>query len=152
MISQELDTLHPLLQKALLKLSQTDLKGLLPGRYDWDGDQMFILIQEMETEPKVDKKLESHLKYVDIHYLIDGDEEVIGYARQSERHVICHNEWVTKDYALYEDVEEEMDLIIKPGMFAIFLPSDLHRPGVYRSSKPAMIKKAVVKVSSKALL
>jgi biofilm protein TabA len=143
---QELDSLHPVLGKALLRLAETDLKALAAGKYEWDGDRLFLLIQEMETAPKSDKKLESHLRYVDIQYLIDGEEETIGYVRRSERHIVSEDLLETKDIAFYEDTEEEMALILKPGMFTIFFPSDLHRPGV-RRLEPASIKKAVVKVS-----
>jgi YhcH/YjgK/YiaL family protein len=143
--TREFDILHPVLREALLRLERTDLKPLAPGKYEWDGDRMFLLIQEMETAPKADKKLESHVRYIDIQYLIEG-EEVIGYARQSADHIVCHDELETKDFALYEDPEEEMDLLLKPGTFAVFFPADLHRPGVVRSV-PGKIKKAVVKIS-----
>ncbi|QMV42459.1 YhcH/YjgK/YiaL family protein [Cohnella cholangitidis] len=143
--TREFEIVHPVLREALLRLERTDLKALAPGKYEWDGDRVFLLIQELETAPKTDKKLESHERYVDIQYLIDG-EEVIGYARRSSDHIVCQDELESKDFALYEDPAVEMDLLLKPGMFAVFFPADLHRPGV-SGIVPGKIKKAVVKIS-----
>lgn len=148
--TQEFDIVHPVLREALQRLERTNLKALSSGKYDWDDERMFLLIQEMDTAPKASKKLESHVRYIDIQCLIEG-EEVIGYARHSSEHIICQDELETKDFALYEDPVEEMDLVLNPGMFAIFFPSDLHRPGVSRS-EDVPIKKAVVKISCDLLL
>ncbi|MFC4307093.1 YhcH/YjgK/YiaL family protein [Cohnella boryungensis] len=145
----ELRALHPVLREALLKLAGTDLQALSPGKHEWDGERVFLLLQEMETAPKAEKKLESHRRYLDIQWLIEGEER-IGYTRKSASHAVCEDELANKDYALYDDPADEMELTMKPGTFAIFFPEDLHRPGVCGEA-PARIKKAVVKVDLELL-
>ncbi|MFC5700140.1 YhcH/YjgK/YiaL family protein [Cohnella faecalis] len=140
----EFGALHPVLRDALLRLERTDLKGMEPGKYEWDGDRLFLLVQESVTAPKTAKKPESHRRYVDIQLLIEG-EEWIGYARKSVSHLSCEDELDAKDYALYEDPEDEIGLILRPGKFAIFFPDELHRPCVCLEA-PVRIKKAVVKI------
>lgn len=149
-IGQENTVLHPVLQRALHHLYKMDLAGAAPGKYELDGEDMFVLIQQFDTAPKSVKKLEAHLQYIDIQYLISGEEEQIGYARLADWHVIAQDELASSDYALYEDTEDEIDLLLKPGMYAIFFPADLHRPGVCKL-QPASIKKAVVKIRAALL-
>jgi len=142
--TEEFGALHPVLREALLRLERTDLKGMEAGKYEWDGDRLFLLVQEPDTAPKTAKRPESHRRYVDIQLLIEG-EEWIGYARKTESHVVREDELDAKDYALYEDPEDEIGLILKPGKFAVFFPDDLHRPCVCLDA-PLRIKKAVVKI------
>jgi biofilm protein TabA len=135
------------LRKGIEYLRDTDLQHLQPGKYEIDGEDMFVMIQEAETALKSERKFESHIKYIDIQYLISGEEEIIGYARKSSGNVITVNELETNDYALYEAAEGEMDLLLKPGMFAVFFPSDLHRPVCSSKTVGTKIKKAVIKVN-----
>ena len=48
---------------------------------------------------------------------------------------------------LYAAAEDEIQLPMKPGMFAVFFPEDIHRPGM---GAPGRIKKAVVKIKVQA--
>jgi len=140
----EWSALHPVLGEALRRLRHTDLKALDPGKYEWDGDRMFLLVQRPQTAPKADRRPESHRRYADIQLLIEG-REWIGCARRTDRSVVIEDELETNDYALYEDPEDEIGLAMRPGSFAIFFPSDLHRPCVCVDA-PESIKKAVVKI------
>ncbi|MFC4601113.1 YhcH/YjgK/YiaL family protein [Cohnella hongkongensis] len=140
----EWSAFHPVLRAALDRLRQTDLQALDPGKYEWDGERMFLLIQEPQTAPKAERKPEAHRRYADIQLLIEG-REWIGCARRTDRSAVVEDELETKDYALYEDPEDEIGLVMSPGSFAIFFPSDLHRPCVCVGA-PESIKKAVVKI------
>lgn len=148
-ISQESAALHPVLQRALQHLFKMDVANAEPGKYALDGDNMFVLLQQFDTAPKASKKLEAHRQYIDIQYLISG-EEWIGCARLTERHIIVEDQLAESDYALYAEAEDEIDLLLRPGMYAIFFPADLHRPGICKHS-PSSIKKAVVKIKASLL-
>ena len=55
-----------------------------------------------------------------------------------------------RDIIFYEDMENEMDLIMKPGNFALFFPEDVSSAGsAYQ--KACGIRKVVVKVNSEIL-
>jgi biofilm protein TabA len=147
---REKEVFCPAIQKGVDYLRNTDVHLMQPGKYEIDGEDMFVLIQEVETKVKSERQFESHIKYVDIQYLISGEEEIIGFARQHDGHIIVENEFKTKDMALYHQVEGDMDLHLKPGMFAIFFPSDLHRP-ICSTSGNTKIKKAVIKINKTLL-
>ncbi|MBW7475436.1 YhcH/YjgK/YiaL family protein [Paenibacillus oenotherae] len=149
-IGQENHLLHPVLQQALRHLHKMDLAAAAPGKYALQGDDMFVLIQQFDTAPKATKRLEAHRQYIDIQYLISGEEELIGYARLANWHAIVEDQLADNDYALYADTSDEIDLLLKPGMYAVFCPNDLHRPGISRSGS-ATIKKAVVKIKTSLL-
>ncbi|CAM4141642.1 YhcH/YjgK/YiaL family protein [Paenibacillus alkaliterrae] len=147
---EERNSLSPVIQKALEYIKNTDLVQLDTGKYEIEGDDLFAVVQEMSTVDKSERRAECHSKYIDVQYLISG-EEIIGFARESRENVPVENELETKDYALYEEIKGEMELALYPGMFAIFFPSDLHRPGCSRNGRTT-IKKVVVKVNKKWLI
>lgn len=144
---KERDSFSPALQKAIAYIRSTDMNQLQEGRYEIDGENMFAVVQEIETVKKSERKAESHSKYIDVQYLISGDEEVIGVGRASEYNAIVEDQLEASDYVLYQEVRGVFDVVLKPGMFAVFFPSDLHRPGCSRMGD-TKIKKAVIKVNS----
>jgi YhcH/YjgK/YiaL family protein len=85
--------------------------------------------------------MEAHQVYTDIQYLISGSE-LIGHELRNNQPVI--NEYnPDKDIAFFEG--NGMPLLLKPGLFAVFFPHDLHRPCMkIEQSEP--IKKVVIKL------
>jgi YhcH/YjgK/YiaL family protein len=61
------------ISKALDYIINTDLINLEPGKYDIDKENIFALINEYQTKPESEGKLEAHRKYIDVQYVIDGD-------------------------------------------------------------------------------
>ena len=55
-----------------------------------------------------------------------------------------------RDLLFYTGVENESMLTMTPGSFAVFLPSDVHRPGVAIGA-PTSVRKVVVKVRASLL-
>ena len=61
-------------QKAFDFLKNSDLEHMEVGRYEIDGDDIYAMIQKQTTAAPENKKAESHYKYIDIQYLIRGEE------------------------------------------------------------------------------
>ena len=59
------------LEWTLKYLAETDLAAMAPGRYDLNED-VFILRQAYESKPSEICKFETHEKYVDIQWIIEG--------------------------------------------------------------------------------
>jgi YhcH/YjgK/YiaL family protein len=131
-----------LLGKGLEFLRNTDLASLPVGRVDIEGDKLFALVQEYETADKAAKKPESHAKYSDIQVVVSG-EEVIGYAPLAGA-TPTENLFAEKDVAFYAQPADETDLVLTAGSFAVFFPTDIHRPGVTRKTA-TKVRKIVVK-------
>lgn len=117
--------------------------GVADGRYELDGDAVFALVQSHPTAPAKGKKFESHQQYLDIQYVAEGIER-IQYAPVAS--LVVDLPYVAeKDCALYRDPDHVTDLILQPGLFAIFYPADGHKPGCCVEA-PMRVKKVVVKV------
>lgn len=135
--------------RAVNYLQQTDFSQLENGEYQIEGDQMYVVVKDVDTRAKTDGYGERHKHYIDIHYVLTGTEW-IGFARDYDNHAIHVDELDTKDYALYEKVEDEVFLVLKAGTYAIFYPSDVHRPCC--SDTSGKIRKAIIKVHLDLLL
>lgn len=144
-LEAEKTAFSPILQKGLLYLKNTDLANLSIGRHDIDGDNMFALVSEYQPAPKTDRRPEAHQKYIDIQYLALG-EEIIGWSLLASDYEILEDELAKKDIVFYKEVRQEIDLVLEPGVYAIFFPSDVHRPCCISGSvKP--VKKIVIKIA-----
>ena len=121
-------------------LRTTDLNAIPSGKHDIDGDTIFALVQEYQTKPLSECKLESHKKFIDIQYMIRG-EEMMGVTTQNNQKIIEVNE--EKDYTFYECTTSLVR--VSKGLFTIFFPADLHQPCVQTESA-AEVKKVVIKV------
>jgi YhcH/YjgK/YiaL family protein len=121
-------------------LRTTDLDSLPCGKHDIDGDTIFALVQEYQTKPIVECKLESHKKYIDIQYVIQG-EEMMGITTQNNQTILEQN--LEKDYTFYEGTTSLVR--VSKGMFTIFFPDDLHQPCV-QTETVLEVKKVVIKV------
>ena len=70
---------------ALQFLAETDFSKVELGRYELQGDDIFYMVQQYETDP--DKTIsEAHKKYIDIQFMVDG-EEIIGVFVRFEKTV-----------------------------------------------------------------
>jgi biofilm protein TabA len=118
------------------------------GKYELDGEWMFALVQETKTIPPSCFKPESHKLYADIQFLVSGEEK-IGVSRLSPKHEVIEEKFDLHDIAFYDfSIEEESVIYLKPGMFAVFFPTDVHRPCCC-AAESTRIKKIVIKIHRK---
>lgn len=113
------------------------------GRVEIRGSEMYASVMELDAKLSEDHLAEKHESYIDVHYLIDG-EETIGWSPLQEGIEPAKPYDSEDDYALYTPVTDEILLPLKPGMFAVFFPHDIHRPGMGQQS--TKINKIVVKI------
>jgi YhcH/YjgK/YiaL family protein len=136
--------LYSKLTKRLAKgfefITNTDLASLESGKYQIDNDDVFAIVQEYDTKEEQDCVLEGHHKYIDIQYVIQG-VELMGFTPLTDQVVVEEN--LEKDYTFYQG--ETSMLRVEEGMFTLFFPEDLHRPGV-KAGQISKVKKVVVKV------
>jgi len=75
---------------------------------------------------------------------LDGQEKA-GFASETGNNEVDEDLLAERDLLFYKGVRNESWVTMLPGSFAIFLPSDVHRPGCMLDT-PANIRKVVVKV------
>jgi len=132
------------IRRGLRFLAGTDINSLPAGRVDIDGDRMFALIQDYGTVPKAEKRPESHARYIDIQYVARG-RETIGYAPLAGDNPVEENFFESRDVQFFASVTDESDLILGTGAYAVFYPTDIHRPGCIAGA-PEAVRKVVVKI------
>ena len=134
------------LARALEWIAQTDMAALEPGRHDIEGDDIFANVMEVTTTLPADKSFEAHRSYLDVHYVISG-EELIGVAPVGE----CPELQAytpTDDYGLYGDPADASRItwvLLREGELCVTPPADAHKPAC-ATSDPQKLKKACVKV------
>ena len=126
---------------ALKFLSETDFSKTDLGRYELDGDNIFYMVQSYDTDPSKTVS-ESHRKYIDIQFMVEG-EEIIGVADiSSEKELTEAKE--ENDVWFYNCKTEPLTL--SAGKYMVLYPNDLHCPGVATNGKALTCRKVVVKV------
>ncbi len=126
---------------ALKFLSETDLSKIELGRYELDGDNIFYMVQSYDTDPSKTVS-EAHRKYIDIQFMVEG-EEIIGVADiSSEKELTEAKE--ENDVWFYNCKTEP--LVLSAGKYMVLYPNDLHCPGVATNGTALTCRKVVVKV------
>ena len=103
---------------ALEFLAKPETKELPVGRYELDGDNIYVLIQDQTTAPVEKKRAESHRNYIDIQYLFTG-KEVQGYAPLLPG--VKGEEPAGKDNIYYDEVADEQLHYIRVNLQYILL-------------------------------
>ena len=130
--------------KAINYLRDNDFVNMKTGVYNIMGDDIIAQVVDRETKLKKNSKAEVHRKYVEIQFSVLGNE-IIGYARDTYNNIICEEVLEEKDSIFYNNVENEFDLIMVKGSFAIFFPQDVHRPWCI-CKKQSIVRKVNIKI------
>jgi len=128
--------------KAFQFLSEQNLAELEKGRYELEGADLFVNVDEYVTRNEEDVLFEAHKKYADIQFLVSGEEKIGVMPLETTTVAIPYNE--EKDI-MFLTAEKENYRIAKPGKFFLFFPEDAHRPTV-KSAENSPVRKIVVKV------
>ncbi|MCR4881497.1 MAG: YhcH/YjgK/YiaL family protein [bacterium] len=131
--------LSPSIERALKFLQNTDFSKYEKGSYDIDGRNLYMNVEEYTT--RVSDNIEAHKKYIDIQYMIKGEENM-GVTT-------LDNLVVTDEYAEEKDVEfykgDAPLTLVKENEFIIFYPTDAHLP-CQVADIPKTVKKVIVKI------
>jgi biofilm protein TabA len=127
--------------KAFAYLKNTDLKALSNGRHPIDGDNVYAIVTEAPGKDYDKTAFESHRKYIDLQYVITGEENM---GKAPVTSVI-----VSKPYNQATDLAnysgEGKIYTVPAGTFILFFPTDAHRPNITPGGNK-VIKKIVIKV------
>ena len=125
-------------------IENTDFSKLEDGTYNI-SDELFYILATYNTISNIgEKPAEAHRKYIDFQYIIYGEEK-LGYAdiknpRMSQE---LYNE--KSDVEFFSRIDSEGFIILKKGMYAVFFPEDVHRPGI-SIKETRGVRKAIFKL------
>lgn len=137
---------HPLFKQALEFLQTNQELFKEPGDFSIDGEALKYSVVNGLLKPESEAVLESHRKYIDIHYVISGVEK-LGWKAVSEcspKDSPKNNYDESTDLIFYNEAADNW-VILNEGHFVIFFPGVAHAPMLGSGA----IKKIVMKVRAK---
>ena len=138
----EYDLSEEKFQKAFAFLHRNDLAGLEPGWIEL-GDGISVSVQHYVTAPADQLKFETHNKFFDIQYLIEGREFVGCCARAGLNTCIPYDD--ENDIEFYDEPDHSGEVLLEAGDYAVLSPDDAHKPRC-AAGEPMAVKKLVIKV------
>lgn len=132
-------------RQAIEFLRRKDLLDLPDGNVPIDGKRVFAILQRYRTAHLDPPKFEYHRKYIDVQYVLTG-EEVIGWVPAAEM-------TASFDYNADQDVcfglvepGKWSSVRLKAGQLAVLWPEDGHAPRL-AAGAPLLVRKIVVKIA-----
>ena len=77
-------------------------------------------------------------------------EEKIGVAPLVAGYEVVEDKLAEKDAIFYANLQDEVELGLKAGMFAVLFPWEVHRPNC-AAGEPGKVRKVVMKISVDSL-
>lgn len=132
------------LNRAYAFLQTHDFLELREGRYEIDAD-MFFLVQRYVTHRESEARYEAHRRYVDIQYLLSG-QETFYWADVAQMTPLIPFD-AQKDIGFYKDAQRYGSVTLTAGELAVFFPEDCHKPSFHpEGEEPCGVEKVVMKV------
>ena len=130
--------------KALQLLRGYTPADFVPGKHEIDGERLFLIHTEYETEPAEQGLMEAHRKYADVMLMLEGEEAL--YFKPTEKLSHMTNEYDLEQDALLARLDEDVSRrVFRSGMFVMLFPEDAHCPGCQLRG-PSHVKKIIAKV------
>ena len=117
------------------------------GRYEYPGlpeGTVYAMVQEGDTKPFDEGKLEAHRRYMDVQIMLEGGETVYYTDIDGLKEEIPYSE--DSDIIFYGKAGQPAR--IEKGMFYLVLPQDAHMP-CRELDGPGRYRKVVLKIKVK---
>ncbi len=132
------------MEKAFDFIKKAVNENMANGKYEIDGKELYANIQEYTTKAIQDAKFEGHQNYIDIQFIASGYENIRVADIDSMTSKIPYD--AERDVEFYEDKDDCTVGVLNAGEYGIFMPQDIHMPGLNPKSGAKDIKKIVVKI------
>ena len=135
-------SLHPRFQEVFDYIESHDLLAMECGRYDIDGDNIFVNVQELDLRPTSAARLELHRKYIDIQVVLNDAVELFGWSEKKDCLKPEAEFDEQKDVQFFTDEPQCFYSVVK-GQFSILYPEDGHAPMLGEGR----VKKCIFKIA-----
>ena len=131
-------------EKAFEFIKKACNENLPVGKYEIDGKDVYAMVQEYDTKPEENGKFEGHRKYIDIQFIVSGEEkmELMDISKAVAK--TEYNE--ERDFLFFENTDKANKTVFTGGEYGIFFPWDIHKPGLSAKAESNAVRKIVVKV------
>ncbi|MDD7305059.1 MAG: YhcH/YjgK/YiaL family protein [Peptoniphilaceae bacterium] len=138
---KEYDFLEDSIKECFAYSKNNDLLSYKKGSHEIDGDRLFVNIVEYETCDKDQRFWEAHKKYLDIHFMLDGEERIdLNFLNNMQE-----EDYVEEEDFLPSQGKSNSSVILRKGDFLICYPNDCHKTAI-KVKESEKIKKAIFKV------
>ena len=136
------ENISPRIKTSLEYIANTDFLKMEQGKYELDGENIFVLVQEYNSVPREQSRWECHQKYIDIQYIAEGVEQIgVNSTGQMQVDTEYNPE---KDIAFLSGNGDY--ITFSKGSYGIFFPEDAHQPRIAPEGVFGKVKKVVVKI------
>ncbi len=135
--------LHPSFKEAFEALSKID-DSTPDERITVDGENIFINLGEYVNKNIDECLFESHKKYIDIQYVLKG-EEYIDICDEKILEV-TNDRLETDDIAFFGNTDKFSRADLTEGIFVVIFPGEAHKPMIAPDGKGIKTRKAVAKI------
>lgn len=114
------------------------------GRYSLENG-IYVNVESYTTQKIEERKYESHKRYVDIQFILSGDENILVAPVQRLRVSDAYS--VSNDITFYYSCPEGEPVHLNAGQALLLVPEDGHMPCISEEEeKPVNVRKAVAKI------
>lgn len=129
--------------EGLALLADPAVRHAPAGRHEIRPDLLYYVVAEYTTKPAEQGMMEIHQKFLDIQYILNGQEYIyyspLSYLRPTQPYD------AKSDAALFAPRPTDTRLLLSADWFAIFWPNEPHAPAA-AVVDPQPVRKIVVKV------
>lgn len=133
------------MRKAVDFLLKPETAMLADGTYQIDGNQVYAQVQTYTTAEPPKILFEAHRRYIDLQYIVEGQEVINCLNLEDIEIVRPYDEKVDICFGT-GSMKNCVPLYMKQGDMAVFFPEHAHAPKL-PFDRPQKVKKIVVKIS-----
>ena len=113
------------------------------GKYNIEGEQVFVILVSTSTNPREEQKSEIHKDHADIQIILQGSEVfgISSYAPET-----LQKQKMDNDVCFIPNIENESFVTLHQHDFIVFFPGEAHRPQCSVDNEVHDVRKAVVKI------
>ena len=134
------------LARAFEWMKANDLKAIKPGQtIVVDGERISAQIQSYTTLQPGETRFEAHRLYIDIQIVVSGSETIYWAPLARLPRIETAYDY-DKDVVFFHDAEVSVPLRLEAGDYAVFFPTDGHKPRCI-ASRAEQVGKIVMKIA-----
>ena len=123
-------------------IKNNDLRTLELGKHTIDEDNVFVVVMEYDTQDISECKSETHLRYIDIQYMIFGEEYIGVTNLKNEVPTTPYDE---KGDFMFYSLPKLPQIKLTENHFAVFFKDDIHQTMI-KVQDAKRLRKAVFKI------
>lgn len=136
--------IHPGLDQFFKAFREYNPSNYPQGIAHLDGDDAFIIFKQYETYPAKGALMEAHNLFLDIMYMVEGEETVYVKPRSKLNRIV--KEYDVNDEAMLAKLDSDCTpVLLTAGQFLILFPEDAHCPA-RETSSIIQVKKIIGKL------